>query len=171
MSEVEQAPPPGPEKLPARPPSKPSRAPLYIWTGIALFCLVMFGSALGIFLWSSDRFSSKDLKRATALKINYVLKGNVKKSLTVNDPAEVKGLLDALEITDTMMGPQSPTNAGTVEFTLPDGNVAVIRFISPTQLDREKWGWLYVTPRFHRKVNEALSAAEKRPIDIMRIDN
>lgn len=171
MSQVEQSPPPGPEGAPARPPSRPSRAALYIWAGIALFCLVMFGAALGLFLWSRDRFNSKDLKQATALKITYVLKGNVRKSLAVNDPAEVKQLLDALEITDAMMGPQSNMNAGSVDFTLRDGQVATVQFLSQTQLDRARWGWMYVTPQFYHKVNELLSRTEKRPIDIMRIDN
>lgn len=172
MSEVQQAAPQGPEGVPVRPPSPPSRVALYIWAGIALFCLVMFGAALGLFLWWREAFTSKDLKTATELRITYVLKGNKAKSVVVNDPAEVKKLLDALEITDTQTGMFFGINsAGGVDFTLPKGKVAGIKFVSPTQLDRMGWGQVYVTPTFYRQVNEAASRAEGRPIDIMRADN
>jgi hypothetical protein len=172
VNEVEQAPPPGLEGIPVRPASKPSRVPLYIWSGIALFCLVMFGAALGIYLWSHDRFSSQDLKKATQVKINYVLKGNQRKSIVVSDPTELKALLDALQITDTQPGPPPMTNnTGSLEFTLADGSMARIAFLAPNQLERANWGWIFVTPTFHRKVNDIISRAEKKPIDIMRIDN
>jgi len=155
--------------LPARPPSRSSRVPLFIWGGIALFCLVTFGSALGLYLWSRDEFESKDLKTATAFKITYVVKGNLTKTVEVTDPAAVKGLLDALDITDTQMGPQFSTNSGAaVDFTLPDGKSARIRFVSQTQPDRMGWGMIMVTPTFYHKVNETASKAEGKPIDIMR---
>ena len=173
MSEVKQAPPSqGPEGIPGRPPSRPSRVPLYIWSGIALFCLVMFGAALGIFLWSREALSSKDLKKATAIKITYVLKGNRTKSVDVNDPAEVKKLLDALEIGETQMGSQfTQTNGASVDFTLPGGKSASVKFMNQSQLERVDWGWLYVSPAFYQKVNEVISRAEGRKIDIMRMDN
>jgi hypothetical protein len=171
MSEIQQAPPQSYDPIPVRPPSRPSRVPLYIWVGIGLFCLVMFGSALGLFLGTREAFSSKDLKKATSLKINFVLKGNVTKTLVVNDPAEVNRLLDALTITDTQMGPQSKNSGGTVEFTLGNGKVAVVQFMSQTQLNRDDWGWVYVTMEFYRAVNDTLSRTEGRKIDIMRNDN
>jgi hypothetical protein len=172
VSEVGQVPPAGAEGLSDRPPSKPSRVPLYIWAGIALFCLVMFGSALGLYLWSRKAFSSEDLKTAKSVKINYVLKGNKVKVVVVNDPAELQALLDALTITDTQTGQQWAIQvAGSVEFTLPDGTVAQTTFVSQRQLDRTGWGQVLVEPDFYRKVNEIATRAEGRPIDVMRVDN
>ena len=171
MSQVEPVSSPGPESLPARPPSKPSRVPLLIWGGIALFCLVMFGSALGLYLWSRDEFGSQDLKKATAFRITYVVKGNYK-TVDVTDPAAVKGLVDALDMTDTVMGPQYSTsnNAG-VDVTLPNGKSARLKFVNQTQLDRANWGMIMVTPSFYHKVNETASNAAGKPIDILKTDN
>lgn len=172
MSEVGQAPPAGAEGLPDRPPSKPSRLPRFLWAGIALFCLVMFGSALGLYLWSRDAFSSKDLLKAQSVKITYQVKGKQSKSIVVNDPAEVKALLDTLKITDTRMGPQyGLTTGGAVEFTLPDGTVARTQFVNNMQLDRANWGQVMVEPDFYRKVNEIATRAEGKPIDVIRVDN
>jgi hypothetical protein len=172
VSKVEPLSSPGPEPLPARPPSKPSRVPLLIWGGVALFCLVMFGSAIVLYLWSREEFESRDLKKATAFRITYVLKGNQVKTVEVTDPAAVKGLVDALEITQTQMGPQfSTSNQAAVDVTLPGGKSARLKFVSQTQLDRMNWGMLMVTPSFYRKVNETASKAEGKPIDILRVDN
>ncbi|HKI31468.1 MAG TPA: hypothetical protein VKA46_06345 [Gemmataceae bacterium] len=175
MSKVAQVSPQGSSATPARPPSPPSRAPLFIWSGVALFCLLMFGSALGLFLWSREAFSSKDLKTATSLKINYLLAGMkpaATKTVVVNDPAEVRTLLDALEITDSRMGPQwGISNQGSVDFTLADGTIAHATFVNRTQLDRANWGQVYVTDAFYRKVNEAATRAEGRPIDVMKVNN
>jgi hypothetical protein len=177
MSEVKQAPahlvpPQGPEAVPARPPSRPSRLPRYIWTGIALFCLIMFGSALALFFWSREALSSNDLKTATAFRINYITKGNLTKSVDVNDPAEVKRLLDALQIHDSRMGPQfNQTAGGSVVFTLPRGKSATVKFLNQGQLERADWGWVFVSSEFYQKVNEAASRAEGRRIDVMRVDN
>jgi hypothetical protein len=175
VSKLEQAPPPSPEGVPARPPSKPSRAALYIWIGIAVFCLVMFGSALGLFLWSRDAFSSRDLKRAKSVKITYVVKGNVKKTVVVDKPAELASLLDSLEITNTQMGWSQgiQQNQGFIDFTLSNGTNARVAFMNgqPTQLDRVDWGWVYVTSAFHRKVNEIISKEEGREIDILKPGN
>jgi hypothetical protein len=172
VSEVGQAPPAGAEGLPDRPPSKPSRLPRFLWAGIALFCLVMFGSALALFLWSRDAFSSKDLLKAQSVKITYLMKGKQTKSVVVNDPAELKALLDALKITDTQPGqPWTMQITGSVEFTLPDGTVARTMFVSQRQLERTGWGQVMVEPDFYRKVNEIATRAEGKPIDIMRVDN
>jgi hypothetical protein len=172
VSEVGPAPPAGAEGLPVRPPSKKSRLPLVIWAGIAIFCLVMFGTALGLFLWSRKAFSSEDLKTASSVKVNYLLKGNQTKSVVVNDPAELRALLDALKITDTQPGqPWTMQITGTVEFSLPDGTVARTMFVSQRQLERTGWGQVMVEPDFYRKVNEIATRAEGKPIDIMRVDN
>jgi hypothetical protein len=170
VSQVESAPPQGPEVTPPRPPSRPSRAALFIWVGIAAFCLLMFGSALGLFIWSHTAFDSKDLKKAKSVKITYHLRNNVIKSVVVDDPAKLAELLDSLEIVRADMGGPSfwSQRQAAVDFTLPGGKGARVTFQSPTQLDRANWGPVYVTPAFHRKVNEILSAAEKRPIDIMK---
>jgi hypothetical protein len=172
VSQVEPVSSPDPEPLPARPPSRPSRVPLLIWGGIALFCLTMFGGALVLYLWSRDELESRDLKKATAFKITYVLKRNQTNTVDVTDPAAVKDLADALEITSTMMGAQfSTSNSAAVDVTLPGGKSARLKFVSPTQLDRAGWGMLMVTPSFHRKVNEAASKAAGKPVDISRTDN
>ena len=71
--------------------------PLFIWIGIAVFCLVTFGAALGLYLWSREAFGSNDLKKATSVTITYALKGNSTKSVVVSDPAELQDLLDALD--------------------------------------------------------------------------
>ncbi len=171
MSEVGQAPSSGFEAVPVRPPSPPSRAPRYIWCGLALLCLVAFGAALGIYLWSREAFSSKDLKQATSVKITYI-KGKQPKSVVVNDPAELRALLDSLIITDTNPGlRQGPVTGGAVEFTLPDGTVARTAFLNQTRLDRADWGQVQVEADFHRKVNEIATRAEGRPIDVLRVDN
>ncbi|HEX5268834.1 MAG TPA: hypothetical protein VFW33_00040, partial [Gemmataceae bacterium] len=129
MSEVEQAPPAGAEGVPSRPPSPPSRAPLWIWVGVAVFCLVMFGAALGLYLWSREAFSSKDLKQAKSVKINYLLKGNRTKTVVVDAPPDLPALLDSLKITDTRPGDRyyGITTSGSVDFTLPDGKVAQVK--------------------------------------------
>jgi hypothetical protein len=172
VSEIVQEPSSGADSLPSRPPSKPSRVPLLIWVGIALFCLVMFGSALALFLWSREALSSKDLKRATSVRINYLVKGNRTKSVVVNDPAELQALMDALEITDTRPGAHiGLTNGGAVDFTLPSGKVAHTTFVNQTQLYRTGWGQVTVTSEFHRKVNEIATRAEGKPIDVIRVDN
>ena len=173
MSQVEPVSSHSPEVLPARPPSQPSRLALLIWAGVALFCLVMFGSALGLYLWSRERFESKDLKQATAFKITYVLKGNRTKTVEVTDPAAVQGLVDALEITSTQMGPYyaGTNNQAAVDVTLPDGRSAHLVFMTQTQINRTGWGIIMTTPAFYRKINEAASKAEGKPIDILRVDN
>jgi hypothetical protein len=172
VSQVEPVSSHDPDVHPDRPPSRPSRVPLFIWSGIALFCLVMFGGALGLYLWSRDEFESKDLKKATAFKITYVVKGTQTKTIDVTDPAAVQGLVDALQITETRMGPQfTPPNKAAVEFILPDGKTARITFVNPTQLDRMNWGMIMVTPAFYQKVNDTASKAEGKPIDIMRNNN
>lgn len=164
--------PEGPELLPARPPSPPSRAPRVIWAGIALFCLLMFGAAVCVFLWSREMTGSRDLKKATSLTIGYTLKGRTAKSVTVSDPAEVRDLLDALEITETRPGWfGGPSPLGWVEFVLPDGTVARAVFVSPTQLDRANWGQVFVTRRFYEKANDVASQAEGRRIDLLKPDN
>jgi hypothetical protein len=160
------------EGIPVRPASKPSRVPLMIWSGIALLCLVLFGSALALFLWSREAFGSKDLKKATAVKITYYVRGGQVKSVHVNDPAELKGLLDALEITDTNSRIQyGLANQGSVDFTLPDGTNARVMFVNKTQLDRSNWGRIDVTPAFYEKVNEIATRAEGRPVDILKTNN
>jgi hypothetical protein len=171
VSEVGQAPPSGAEGVPVRPPSPPSRVPLYIWAGIAVLCLALFGAALGLYLWSREAYSSKDLKRATSVKINYVLRGNRPKSVVV-DGAELQALLDALVITEAHPGIHyGLSTGGTVDFTLPDGAVAQTRVMSQTALDRTNWGQVQVEPGFYRKVNEIATRAEGKPIDVMRVDN
>lgn len=172
MSQVEPVSSPSPEPLPARPPSQPSRLPLFIWGGIALFCLLMFGSAIALFLWSRGEFESRDLKKATAFRITYVLKGNQVKTVDVTDPTAVQGLVDALDITSTQMGAQfSTSNQSAVDVTLPGGKSAHLTFVTQTQIDRRGWGMLMITPSFYRKVNEAASQAAGKPIDILRVDN
>jgi hypothetical protein len=153
-----------PEGLPARPPSEPSRVPRLIWAGIALFCLLMFGGALGLFLWSRQVGGSRDLKRATSLTISYTVKGAQQKSIAVSDPAEVRDLLDALEITDTQSGLFAAQSA-------PGGKSARVVFVGPTVLDRSNWGQVHVTRRFYDKVCDVASKAEGRKIDILRSDN
>jgi hypothetical protein len=165
VSKVETAPPQA---------SKPSRAALLIWAGIAAFCLTMFGSALALFLWSRTAFDSKDLKTATSVRITYLMKsptGTQSKSVVVSDPAELAALLGALEITHTDMSMQFwSQKQATIDFTLANGKVAHVTFPtpSPTQLNRESWGQVYVTPKFREKVNEIISKEEKRPIDIQK---
>jgi hypothetical protein len=172
VSEVGQAPPSGAEGVPVRPPSPKSRVPLFIWVGIALFCLAMFGAALALYLWSREAFSSKDLKQAKSVTISYVLRGNRTKTVVVNDPAELQPLLDALKIIDTQPGLNyGLTQGGAVEFTLPDGTVAQARFVNQNLLDRTRWGGVLVEPGFYRKVNEIATRAEGKPIDVMRVDN
>jgi hypothetical protein len=172
VSEGGPAPPTGAAKMPERPASQPSRVPLVIWSSIALLCLVLFGSALGLFLWSREAFSSKDLKKATAVKITYYVRGGQTKSVEVKDPAELKSLLDALEIDHADTGMQvGLANQGSVDFTLPDGTNARVMFVKPTQLNRANWGQVYVTPAFYQKVNDIATRAEGRPIDIMKTNN
>jgi hypothetical protein len=172
VSEVGQAPPSGAEGVPVRPPSQPSRVPLMIWCGIAVFCLAMFGAALVLWLWSRDALSSKDLKTATSVTITYQLKGNKTKSVVVNDPVELKALLDTLTITDTQTGAHyALTSGGGVDFTLPNGTVAKTMFVNQTQLYRTNWGLIIIGPDFYRKVNEIATRAEGRPIDVSRVDN
>jgi hypothetical protein len=172
MNEETQAPPEGPDLLPSRPPSPPSRVPRLIWAGIALFCLLMFGAAVAVFLWSREATGSRDLKKATSLTISYTLKGNQAKSVTVSDPAEVRDLLDALEITGTQPGMfMGLKPAGRVDFVLPDGTVARTTFADKTDLDRANWGQVYVTPRFYEKVCDVASKTEGRKIDVLRMDN
>jgi hypothetical protein len=172
VSEVGQAPPSGAEGVPVRPPSPPSRVSLFIWVGIAVLCVALFGAALALYLWSREAFSSKDLKRATSVTISYTLKGNRVKAVVVNNPAELQALLDALEITDTQPGIHYGLNTGgAVEFTLPGGSVAHTRFVTQTQLDRTDWGQVKVEAGFHRRVNEIATRAEGKPIDVMKVDN
>jgi len=177
VSEAGQASPQGFEAIPARPPSAPSRVPHFIWAGIALLCLVLFGTALGLFLWSRDRFSSKDLKTATSLTVGYTLKNGVGKSITVSDPAEVRALLDALDITGTRPGAMSGPNAaggqpGWVDFVLPDATVVRCHFFfNPNTLVRDNWGQVYVMPSFYQKVCDVASRAEGRRIDVMSPNN
>ncbi len=172
MSEDLPALPRDPAAVPARPPSPPSRLPLAIWAVIAVFCLIMFGTALGLFLWSRDSLGSRDLKKATAIKITYALKAGTTKSVEITDPAAVKDLLDALVITDARSGVQYGINSrSSVEFTLANGEVTRIVFVDNTQLDRANWGAVFVTPAFRQKVNEAATRTEGRPIDILRQDN
>jgi hypothetical protein len=158
--------------LPVRPPSKPSRAPWFIFSGIALFCLLMFGAALALFLWSREKFDSKDLKKATSIEIAYMVKSPQTKTVTINDPATVKRLLDALDIINTQPGAQvALTNQPYLIFHLAGGKQARLVFVNQQQIDRANWGLLYVTPTFYQKVNEELSRAEGKPIDIMRPNN
>jgi hypothetical protein len=172
VSEVGQAPPSGAEGVPVRPPSPPSRVPLFIWVVIAVLCLALFGAALALYLWSREAYSSKDLKRATSVTISYTLKGNRTRTVAVNNPAELQALLDTLEITDTKPGIHyGATTGGTVDFTLPDGTVAQTRFVTQTQLDRTSWGQVSIGPGFYRKVNEIATRGEPKPIDVMRVDN
>ena len=172
MSEVGPAPQPGADEVPVRPPSKPSRLPLFIWIGIAVFCLVTLSAALALFVWSRKAFSSEDLKQATSIKIVYVLRGNRTEEVVVDDPADLKSLLDALVISEAEMAPVfQPNLAGTVVFTLPGGKVAETTFGSRTQLNRTNWGYVIVSPDFYHKVNEIARRAKGRPIDIMKLDN
>ncbi len=167
MSPVEPVAPPA-----DRPPSRPSRLPLLICGGIALLCLVLFGTALVLFLWSRDEFDSRDLKKATAFRITYVVQGNQTKTVEVSDPAAVRELANALDITDTIMGAQfAAPNKAAVDVTLPNGRSARLTIISPTQIDRMGWGAIMVTPSFYRKVNEAASKAAGKSIDLLRVDN
>ncbi len=131
MSEVGQAPPSGVDQLPARPPSEPSRVPLFIWVGIAVFCLLTFGAAVGMYLWWCEAWSAKDLKQATSVKISYVTRRNQVESVAV-EGAELQALLDSLKVTDTQPGGIrfALTSGGAVDFTLPDGKVAQTRFVT-----------------------------------------
>jgi hypothetical protein len=154
------------------PPPEPERAPRWPWILIALFTLGMFAAALGVFLWSRERASSKDLKRATAVQINYVANGKIK-ALQVTDPAELRDLLDSLEIVSTDPGRWAinTISAGSVDFTLRDGGAAHVVFDSATQLNREDWGQITLTDRFYKKVNSFATKAEGRPIDILNKNN
>ncbi len=158
--------------LPVWPPSKPSRAPWFVFAGIAVFCLIMFGAAVALFLWSRARFESKDLKKATAIDITYMVKGVPSKTVVVNDPAAVKRLIDALDIISTQPGAQvKMVNQPELIFHLPDGKQARVIFVNQQQLDRSNWGLLYVAPAFYHKVNEELTRAEGKPIDILKPNN
>jgi hypothetical protein len=160
------------EPIPVRPPSAPSRAPRLIWAGIALLCLVLFGSALGLFLWSYNRYNSKDLKKATSLTINYSLKNRKSGSVTVTDPAEVRALLDALDVTRAYPGVvMNFKAAGWVVFVLPDGTEARCDIFNQTSLNRVNWGQLNVKPSFYQKACDAASKAEGRRIDLMSFNN
>jgi hypothetical protein len=152
------------------PPPEPERAPRWPWILIALFTLGMFAAAIGVFLWSREMASSRDLKRATAVKINYVANGKLK-SLNVTDPAEVRDLLDSLEIKDTNGGWWQSGSPGSIDFTLRDGTVAHVLFDSAIQLNRQEWGQVIVTDKFHKKVNALATKAEGRPIDILNKNN
>jgi hypothetical protein len=151
-------------------PPEPERAPRWPWILIALFTLGMFAAAIGVFWWSREMASSKDLKRATAVKINYVANGK-QKSLAVTDPAELSDLLDSLEIKDTNGGWWQSGSAGSVDFTLRDGTVAHVLVDSANQLNRQEWGQITVTDKFYRKVNSLATKAEGRPIDILNRNN
>jgi hypothetical protein len=168
VSQAESASPSFPP-LPVRLPTKPSRAPWVILGVIVVFCLLTFGGALALYLWSRERFESKDLFKATSIEITYHVKSPLTKTVVVNDPAAVKRMIDALSIISMQPGAQvalaSPTY---VVLHLPDGKQARLTFVSQTQLDRANWGMLYVSPAFYQKVNEEASRIEGKPIDIMR---
>jgi hypothetical protein len=147
---------------------------LVIWSVVAGFSLLMFASALGVFLWWHKALSSEDLKTATALRINYLVsnpRGPITKTIEVKDPVEVQKLLDALEITSTHRGRWwSKSNQGSVDFILPDGTIEHAMFVDSNQLERMNWGEVIISDAFYHRVNEVASRAEGKPIKITQVN-
>ncbi len=139
------------------------------WVGrtLLLVCLALFASTAGVFAYLRTVGNSADLKKATSLTLYYTLKPQTLKRVEVTDPAQVKDLLDALDITHTDPGMVYGIKpVGYVEFRLPDRTFRC-NFFSKTQLDRANWGQVYVSPRFYEKVCDVASRAEGRRIDVL----
>jgi hypothetical protein len=155
-------------------PQWPSLPLVCVWSATGVLGVLIAFVWLGLFFWPGPLFQSSDLKTATSVEITYELAGKRRKSVVVDDPAELRELLAALEITrvekgDEIMAESKKGNA--VDFTLPGGTVRHAAFVSATVLDRQGWGLVCLTPRFYEKVCELASRAEGRPIDVLRNDN
>ena len=148
------------------------RAPRWAWLTLALLAAASLAGSVAVYARLRQVTSSADLKRATALTLHYTAKNLAMKSVRVDDPAQVRALLDALEITGTNYGyPWNNKGAARVDFDLPGGTTARCNFMTATHLERDGWGWVHTTPRFHQKLCEIVSQAEGRRIDVLNAAN
>ncbi len=109
-----------------------------------------------------------DLQIATSVEIIYMV-GGKEKSLKITKAEEVKPLVDAIEITKTTKGEQAALDPfGQVIFGLPGGGTIKTMFVEADQLDRARWGQVYLNDKFYKKVCEIASKAEGKPIDVLK---
>lgn len=143
------------------------------WSAFLALCLLLGLSAgvRGLFRsWGVAPLSQESaLRQAMALRIGYTV-DRQRRSITVSDPEELRGLLDSLAITNSVKGMAYPgwKAQGTVDFILADGTVLPSLFIYNTQLERTQWGHLYVKKDFYDRVCALLTRVERKPIDVLK---
>jgi hypothetical protein len=109
-----------------------------------------------------------ELSSAQALRISYTI-DNKTKALTLNEPSEVQPILRAFAITgeerkiDVRFFP-----LGSVDFLIPPQKEINAKFVSPTQIELENWGQIYIRDEFYEKICAIVSKAEGKPIDILK---
>jgi len=57
---------------------------------------------------------------------------------------------------------------GSVDFLIPPQKEINAKFVSPTQIELENWGQIYIRDEFYEKICAIVSKAEGKPIDILK---
>jgi hypothetical protein len=109
-----------------------------------------------------------DLLTAVGLRVGYTV-SNKTKVLTISEPDEVKSVLASLTVT----GEEKKLDVkffplGTVDFLLADQKVLSTKLVSPTHIEKDDWGQIYVTDGFYEKICEVVSKAERKPMDVLK---
>jgi len=110
-----------------------------------------------------------DLRQTNKIKIDYHI-NQQPKSLLVSDPKQVRDIISTVTVGKTWKDahPAFP-DAVVIWFFFPAEKPFKTKFSGePTHLATE-WGMLYLeSDAFYRKVNEAVSKREGRPVEVLK---
>jgi hypothetical protein len=125
-----------------------------------------------------DHNVETELNAAAALAIGYSFRDEIKpRQLEVTDARQVADILASIKVKEVKRNAASKkSDFAYVELTMPDKSTVKMVFIEPDWVDvrvwgsTRNWGLIKLSDRgFYDKLNEVVSKAEGRKIDILTV--